>query len=290
MRAGMVLSIGASLVIISVGAAGIARADAGGGAAAKTPPVSQALSPQQLEATAEKRQAEAQFLSGAAAPLGPRFGVIVDGRAVGTNLVSVPESVCGSACGGGGYPASAYFPGNQTAQITSYYCGPATVHEALGAMGVGMSQDTAASHLGTTTNGTPWSGGITSPTGYPVPDVMNHHETRNNYVPQYVSSNGSSAVNQYEQDLVFDIYGFGAPVIGDAYEVPGGPHLVGHPSSAQILHWFDIRGYASSGASTMYEDSVHGAGSIGWSGGVPAYSTMSSSTIVTIVWGRGYVW
>ena len=40
----------------------------------------------------------------------------------------------------------------------------------------------------------------------------------------------------------------------------------------------------------MYEDSVHGASSISWSGSVPAYSTMASGTIVTIVAGRGYVW
>jgi hypothetical protein len=35
---------------------------------------------------------------------------------------------------------------------------------------------------------------------------------------------------------------------------------------------------------------VHGAGSISWSGKVPAYSTLASSTIVTIISGRGYVW
>jgi len=37
-------------------------------------------------------------------------------------------------------------------------------------------------------------------------------------------------------------------------------------------------------------DSVHGANSISWSGSVPAYSTLASSTIVTIISGRGYVW
>ena len=56
----------------------------------------------------------------------------------------------------------------------------------------------------------------TSPSGYPVPDVLNHHETRNYYVPQYVSSDGSSAVDQYEQDLTYDIYAVGAPAVGDA--------------------------------------------------------------------------
>jgi hypothetical protein len=41
----------------------------------------------------------------------------------------------------------------------------------------------------------------------------------------------------------------------------------------------------------MYEDSVHGADDvIGWAWAVPAYSTMSSTAIVTILGGRGYVW
>lgn len=270
--------LAAPAVAAFVASAGMAHAD---GMDGKTPPASTALTSEQVDAIAEKRQAEAQFIVGAVAPQGPGFGV---------DVVS-PDSTCGQRCGGAGYPASASFPGNQTPQITSYYCGPATVHEALNSVGVGMSQATAADHLNTTTNGTAWSGGGTSPTGYPVPDVLNHHETRNYYVPQYVSSDGSTAVDQYEQDLMYDIYAAGAPMIGDAYEVYGGLHLTGHPNrQTPIFHWFDIRGYGNSGASTMYEDSVHGATSVTWHEGVPAYSTLASSTIVTIVEGRGYVW
>jgi hypothetical protein len=40
----------------------------------------------------------------------------------------------------------------------------------------------------------------------------------------------------------------------------------------------------------MYEDSVHNAGSVSWHASVPAYSTLPSSSIVSIVAGRGYVW
>jgi len=82
----------------------------------------------------------------------------------------------------------------------------------------------------------------------------------------------------------------GAPLAGDAYEVAGGPHLVGHPVNQTIFHWFDIRGYQNSGATTDYEDSVHGASSIGWAATVPAYSSLPSSTIVNIVGARGYDW
>jgi hypothetical protein len=57
-----------------------------------------------------------------------------------------------------------------------------------------------------------------------------------------------------------------------------------------IFHWFDIRGYQASGGVTDYEDSVHGASSIGWSSAVPAYSALASSTIVSILGARGYDW
>ena len=277
MRASIVLFVATSAVLILVASTGPAHAD---GMAGKTPPASTALTAQQVDAIAAKRQAEAQFMLGSVAPQGPGVGV----------SVASPDSTCGVRCGGGGYPSSASFAGNQTPQITGYYCGPATVHEALNSVGVGMSQQTAADHLNTTTAGTAWSGGGTSPSGYPVPDVLNHHETRNYYVPQYVSSDGSGAVSQYEQDLTYDIYAVGAPAVGDAYEIPGGAHLNGHPKDRLIFHWFDIRGYADSGASTMYEDSVHNATSVLWSGGVPAYSTLASGKIVTIVEGRGYIW
>ena len=120
--------------------------------------------------------------------------------------------------------------------------------------------------------------------------LLNRYQSRNYYVPQAVSSAGSGAINTYENDLESDIFAVRAPVVGNAWEVPGGYHLTGHPSNSQILHWFEIRGYQSSGASTMYEDSVHGATSIGWSGSVPAYSTLPSYQIVSIVSGRGYVW
>jgi hypothetical protein len=192
--------------------------------------------------------------------------------------------------GGGGAPSSASLVANQTPQITSYYCGPAAVHEALGALGVSLSQSAAATALHTTTVGTAWSGGGTSPSGYPVPDVLNRYQGRNYYVPQAVGSATSSAINLYENDLESDIGAIRAPVVGDAWEVPGGYHLNGHPGDRQILHWFEIRGYYGSGGTTLYEDSVHGASSISWSGNVPAYSSLPSSQIVSIVGGRGYVW
>jgi len=233
-----------------------------------------ALTAEQLAMTAAKRAAETT----AAAPLFARL--------------PAPTSECGNGCGGNGdYPPSASIAANQTPQATSYYCGPAAVHEALDAVGVSLSQSAAATALHTTTAGTAWSGGGTSPSGYPVPDVLNRYQTRNYYVPQPVGSPPtSSAINAYKNDLEMDIAALRVALVGDAWEVPSGYHLVGHPGNVQIFHWFEIRGYQNSGASTMYEDSVHGATSIGWAGSVPAYSTLPSNQIVSIVAGRGYVW
>lgn len=263
-------ALAAALAILVIGSSGTARADDAAWKATHDTDPHLPLTAEQVEMTAEKRAAE------------PQDGAAVPGAS------PAPDAVC--ACGGGGYPDAAHLAANQTSQATSYYCGPATVHEALGTVGISLSQASAAAKLHTTTDGTAWSGGGTSPSGYPVPDVLNGMQKRNYYVPQPVSSATSSSIGTYKNDLQMDIYAVRAPLVGDAWEVPGGPHLVGHPTSRQIFHWFEIRGFQNSGGSTMYEDSVHGAGSISWSGSVPAYSTMASGTIVTIVSGRGYVW
>jgi hypothetical protein len=272
-RRSVVLTIAFAIVVLV--SAGVGRADDIAWKTAHDTDPHLALMPQQLMMTAVKRSAEDRSGSGSASR--------------GADAVQPAE--CGPTCDGGGdYPNSASLPPNQKAQTTSYYCGPASVHEALDVLGVWLSQADAAGELHTTTDGTAWSGAGTSPSGYPVPDVLNAHQTRNYYIPQYVAAPTPSAISTYENDLEMDIVALGVPLIGDAWEVPGGPHLVGHPPNKEIFHWFEIRGYQNSGASTMYEDSVHNAKSVSWNAGVPAYSTLSSSTIVTIISGRGYVW
>jgi hypothetical protein len=261
------------LVLALFVSAGAAQADDSAWKAAHDTDPHLPLTAEQTTMTAQKRAAEAPIFSGFA--LFP---------------IAVPGSTCGNSCGGGGgYPSSASLVANQTPQATSYYCGPAAVHEALGALGVSLSQSAAAAALHTTTNGTGWSGGGTSPSGYPVPDVLNRYQSRNYYVPQPVSST-SGAINAYENDLEMDVSMIRAPLVGNAWETSSGYHLVGHPGGQQIFHWFEIRGYYGSGATTLYEDSVHGATSISWSGNVPAYSSLPSYQIVSIVGGRGYVW
>ena len=125
-----------------------------------------------------------------------------------------------------------------------------------------------------------------------MPRVLNDYQHRNDYVAVALPGAPTrSEVRAYERHLVADINrGAGVPLAGDADEVPGGPHLVGHPVDQTIFHWFDIRGYSEYGAMTDYEDSVHGASSIGWEAAVPAYASLPSATIVNIVGARGYDW
>ena len=185
-------------------------------------------------------------------------------------------------------PVARDLTGTQRAQIRDYFCGPAAVTEMLAQLHVVLHQHAAARDLGTNPSGTDWS----NARGYPVPRVLNAHQTRNRYVAVALPWSPTRAqIGVFRMDLVRDVSrGSGVPLAGNGYEVPGGPHLVGHPAGQTIMHWFDIRGYSQSGAVTDYEDSVHGASSIGWSAAVPAYSSLSTVTIVYILGARGYVW
>ena len=185
------------------------------------------------------------------------------------------------------HPAAARnLAGTQRNQHRNYYCGPAMVTEMLAQMKVTLHQEAAARALGTNHSGTDWS----NSRGYPVPRVLNARQHRHSYVAVALPwSPTRKQMAVFRTDLISDI-SHGAPLAGNAYEVPGGPHLVGHPEGQTILHWFDIRGYSGSGAFTNYEDSVHGASSIGWSAGVPAYSTLPTATVAVILGARGYIW
>jgi len=69
------------------------------------------------------------------------------------------------------------------------------------------------------------------------------------------------------------------------------PHLVGHPRSLTIYHWIGIYGYQNYGNYTMYADSIHGTNFWpSWDGNVPAYSSIPSGTMTTLLNGRGFVW
>jgi hypothetical protein len=198
------------------------------------------------------------------------------------------DAKCTSRACRTGLPAAKNLKPTQQPQVRGYFCGPATVSEMLAQMGKRVTQVSAARELKTNPSGTNWS----DDSGYPVPDVLNMNQKKNNYVAVALPwSPNSSQVQTFETDLVTDVnHNGGVPLAGNAYEVAGGPHLAGNPVNQTIFHWFDIRGYKNFGAVTDYEDSVHGAASIGWATAVPAYSAMSTSAIVSILGARGYDW
>jgi hypothetical protein len=195
---------------------------------------------------------------------------------------------CLSAACRAGLPRALDLAGTQEPQVRKYFCGPATVSEMLAQLGVKIGQFAVAQELGTNASGTGWSDG----SGFPVPRVLNANQARNRYVAVALPWPPTARqISTYEKELVADINDNGGiPLAGNAYEVAGGPHLVGSPVNQTIMHWFDIRGYQDYGAITDYEDSVHDATSIGWALNVPAYSAMASSTIVDILGARGYDW
>jgi hypothetical protein len=199
-----------------------------------------------------------------------------------------PDENCTTRACLNGVPEVRSLPRTQQPQARNYWCGPATVSEMLRQIGPKLSQAAVARQLHTSRGGTDWS----NDHGYPVPQVLNQNQKRNSYVAVALPwSPTNKQVRVYQRDLVADLNkGRGVPLAGNAYEVPGGPHLAGHPPGQTIAHWFDIRGYSHFGQTTKYEDSVHGAASIGWAASVPAYSSMPSRTIVYILGARGYDW
>jgi hypothetical protein len=199
-----------------------------------------------------------------------------------------PDLKCTSLACRAGLPAARNLAATQQPQVRGYFCGPATVSEMLAQVGVKVTQVTAARELDTNVSGTDWSDG----TGYPVPRVLNANQKRNDYVAVALPWTPTARqLSTYEIDLVTDInHNGGVPLAGNAYEVAGGPHLVGNPVDQTIMHWFDIRGYQKYGRITDYEDSVHAASSIGWALNVPAYSSIDSSIIIDILGARGYDW
>jgi hypothetical protein len=202
--------------------------------------------------------------------------------------IASPDTKCVSRACRSVLPVAKDLPATQRAQIRNYFCGPATISEMLAQMDKNVGQLKAARELSTSSSGTDWS----NSSGYPVPRVLNRNQSANKYVAVALPWTPTrSQIRTYEIDLVTDInHNGGVPLAGNAYEVAGGPHLAGHPMNQTIFHWFDIRGYEASGGVTDYQDSVHGASSIGWSGAVPAYSSLASSTIMSILGARGYDW
>ncbi|MFD3946463.1 hypothetical protein [Streptomyces sp. NPDC058579] len=188
--------------------------------------------------------------------------------------------------------------GLHQSQKTSYWCGPATLVITQSARdGVaGRSQQDAANLLRTSTSGTAWYGiniNVPNPTGYPMADALNSRLPGAGYVPRALPYTPSATDKaNFKQHITHNTDNDYA-IAGNAWEVPGGPHLVGHPN-VEIFHWVSIDGYntANAAGQVNYLDPVGGVSTsvISWAGSVPKSARISSDTITTIMGGRGYVW
>ncbi|WP_418956416.1 hypothetical protein [Streptomyces tritici] len=188
--------------------------------------------------------------------------------------------------------------GIHQSQKTSYWCGPATLVITQSARDevAGRSQQDAATLLKTTTNGTAWYGiniNVPSPTGYPMADALNHRLPGAGYVPRALPYTPTATDKANFKAHITHNTDNDYAIAGNAWEVPGGPHLVGHPN-IEIFHWVSIDGYNTDTAAGQvnYLDPVGGVSTsvISWAAGVPKSAHISSDTITTIMGGRGYVW
>lgn len=170
---------------------------------------------------------------------------------------------------------------NQQGQLTSYYCGPATVSEIAATRGLRVAQTTSASWMGTGPDAGTSVDQLVRGLNHFVgePSGGSYAFVSLSYDP--TPAERAAFVEHVRSDLT--THG-GWPVAGDAWEVPGGPHLVGHPN-VEIFHWVEIGGLGEGDTATYYADSATTV----WSG-VPAYSWIDTQAMATILGGRGYAW
>lgn len=206
--------------------------------------------------------------------------VTASGKNVAAALADCPDGDCSW---------QAVLAITQHTQINSYYCGPAMLQSLVEARSVSISQGAAASALGTTTAGTDWyqGGGV-----YPVEDALDAYLGSHgaNYAPVGLAGSPSGSEKSDFKSRVYANTNNNWGIAGDAWQVPDGPHLIGHPEDELIFHWFAIRGYFDWGEETYYADPASGASSLTWGDDVPRYSTMDSDKVATIMGGRGYIW
>ncbi|WP_265866154.1 hypothetical protein [Streptomyces sp. SKN60] len=224
-----------------------------------------------------------------------------EAHALGATGAMGPLSTTGTADTTGATSALAGYKlsgGIHQSQQTSYWCGPAALvitqsaHDEVG----GRSQRDAATLLKTTTAGTAWYGidiNVPDPTGYPMVDALNYRLPGAGYVPNALPYTPTAAdKTAFKQHITHNTDNDYA-IAGNAWEVPGGPHLVGHPN-IEIFHWVAIDGYNTDTAAGQvnYLDPVGGVSTsvISWAGPVPKSAHISSDTLTTIMGGRGYVW
>jgi hypothetical protein len=217
------------------------------------------------------------------------------------NFVVANPATCPPTC----VHSANHVPMPQTPQINKYYCGPAAVEEVLIALDAkrgprgewltagpypAYGQHVLAEiyYLQTDADiGTNWGSGV-------VPHTLNAWYKRHYYVAiNGTNLGGYFSLTTFEHDLILDVDS-GHPLMGGVRmdPTPTHPHLIGFPTNQLHYHWIALDGYANSGASTVYADSVHGDTQFWWwAANVPAFGTVSTQTIMFPLLNTfGYIW
>ena len=183
---------------------------------------------------------------------------------------------------------------NQQNQTKSYYCGPAAVSEASYSMNApAASQGTVATPMHTDQNGQTYAGdelnGTNQFVGRPVFGF-------NFYVWVSLPDPPSSQQRtDFWNRVITDVRYDWSALVGDAWEMPGGPHLEGHPD-IEIRHYIQLGGYSSDQGPLLvyYSDSANSMHTTFatrvWTQTVPAYQWIDNTKLTTILGGLGYIW
>lgn len=174
----------------------------------------------------------------------------------------------------------------QYGQVTNYFCGPAVVSmfsaTVPGSSPYNLDQWTVANYMGTPAAG--GTGAAAETNG------LNHYVGMpdfgfNFYGMVWMSDPPSAAQKTDFSNHLATNVGVSSPIAGLAWEVPYGPHLVGHPVSQEIGHWIEIGGYNTATSQVWYADPATTV----WST-VPRYSWFDTNTMEIILGGYGYIW
>lgn len=208
---------------------------------------------------------------------------------------------------GPGLPVSIIMGQTQQPQQTTYWCGPASVVQALALMGIYRQQSEAAFRLKTTTAGTAWSGVAldyyapdVGRSYYPLADVMGSYmylyARPGRYYPVTVPGMPSGVdVSNFRARVMSDTAA-GYAVVGNVaevdYAVGQAPRLPGHPSvvgPGGLQHIYTIHGYDTRDDTIFVTDPAANS-VVSWGWQVPRYSRVNTGTLTVLNGDRGYVW
>jgi hypothetical protein len=172
--------------------------------------------------------------------------------------------------------AKVVLPYTWQGQQTNYWCGPGSTRIAISTrVKSPPSQQTLATAMGTTTNGT-------NHIGLPAAQLNKYLNPGTKYVSRSIDWTATPAQTaQLKKDLVARISS-GFPIVAN---VVSGWRPPGYPTSGTIYHYVAVVGYDANGDKALIADPA-GGGAV-WSS-VPKTYWVSTSNLARWIGGKGY--